>query len=390
MKGQVKKENQLKRGLSKPKFPDQRVAQSPVPLTSKMHQPKQNTNQKGETSAMDMMNKYSNDNKFREIRDIKDISNISNNSNYDLIKKRNSQKNLSDVNISSQSNIRPSTPKTKVNNYTGKQSKPGKINKKISRDTACIIIQRAFRKYHKKLKNDPKYEMMNLLKKKKMNVLKNYNINVTNANNSSYNTSNIVHAHSNNDINGVSNSTIRDEDRMTANFGKEIKKKPFSQSPIKEANDNSNKPNFNVDDYDSFLTSKNDQQKYSDKYLIPVEDKNEDLDILDIITNKDTSMKNDDMSEQDTVNVYEKIFKEIKKESTQRKSKTKSDTIVPLSAFSKVITDQEVSRDNSKILSSVYIDEKSENNSYIKDVSIAKDISISVNKDISVIDEKKK
>ena len=79
------------------------------------------------------------------------------------------------------SNIKKSTPSNskplnKRNSITSakKQIKNPKIV--LTKDQAIKIIQRAFRKYIKKVHTDPKYEYMQLLKKKKMNILKNYNI----------------------------------------------------------------------------------------------------------------------------------------------------------------------------------------------------------------------
>ena len=270
-------------------------------------------------------------------------------------------------------NNRPSTPSHNKLNYILQEEKiqskntnkikqeiTRKSKKKISKEDAAKIIQRRFKIYMIKLKNDPKYEMSNLLKKKKLSILKNYNII------QDYSISNISLEQNSKKENSIVNSkimsTTKEEEKKTANFGNIANKNNTEESRLTSLKEeiylkpNSNNKDNCIKDYESFLSidkppfdrfkfkpdhfeeKENDKKienlkksldKFTENYLTNNSKKREnssisnskieDLDILDIITNKDqTSIIKNDVSE--TVNVYEKIFKEIKKEPSSQRS----------------------------------------------------------------------
>jgi hypothetical protein len=381
-------------------------------------------------TTSEMINKFSDD-RYREIKDINNFDKNERNERRQPQLQRNSDKNLLNLNMN-----RPSTPKvkqtgsSKINNFM-KEKKGNNLHnvnrshlnkKSLTRDQAAKIIQRKFRNYLKKIRNDPKYEMANLLKKKKLSILKSYNIidsgmskedllrdEFLNSQNYAERIQNQSRDHnhvSKSPLLSNRKSTLKDEDKMTANFGKNVfhninnisseenskimSEKNFEHdSKLTSLKDDKNFQKFQnssqfkdkktivdahpepeadnfIDDYESFLSYK----KYSNEMKVEVPEENlsiisnnkdphrdnkleklkKSLDhyshistdknknysekqnitpvrveasqsqsqsaVLNISTHKDqTGITKQDIS--DTVNVYEKIFKEIKKENTQ-------------------------------------------------------------------------
>jgi len=286
----------------------------------------------------------------------------------------------SSVDVSKQ---RPGTPKyqrskfvsdsTFSDNYTSnKDSKKKNSNlksdpigrkKKIkfSKESAVIVIQRAFRIFSRNLKMNPKFEMSNLLKKKKLSILKNYKILNDDEQSSIGNfiDSDILPAYQSKYKNNLnySKSLLKEEEKVTANFfGNSLQKKESpSDSKIsihkdakesKQTTINKKKDNF-IDDYESFLSykkylgnndtnsnksNKNDnmkEEKNLEKLKISLDkftenlkkntstqpDSGHELNQFNIIpiAKDQTTISKQDIS--NTVNIYEKIFKEIKKDS---------------------------------------------------------------------------
>ena len=237
---------------------------------------------------------------------------------------------------------------------------------KFSRENAVVIIQRAFRNFLRRLRMNPKFEMSNLLKKKKLSILKNYSVfNKEQSLLGSHNASESMQFFSaeNSNTITISKSNLKQEDKGTTEFlGNISKDKKFvKESPAENKileKESFTKDNF-IDDYESFVSYKklmaneiknNALIRHNDsinsKKEIPIDDNNlqqlklsldkftdhyrknsscqsvqrekDDLksDYLEkrVNTNHEdqTSIDREDIS--DTVNIYEKIFKEIKRD----------------------------------------------------------------------------
>lgn len=259
------------------------------------------------------------------------------------------------------SNIKKSTPSNskplnKRNSITSakKQIKNPKIV--ITKDQAIKIIQRAFRKYIKKVHTDPKYEYMQLLKKKKMNILKNYNI-VENVKKSNLipkqNDEDLYYFEppvnepkqkeeidepvtSNKNEEKLQTSVAKENINEISNINNTSVNKQNNSSYLdlmnqmnKELNDDlkglSNK--FMIDDIDNDI--KNDyieEEDYKKKENEKAETNNNMKDILDDI--KESSKIKKEVEEK-SENIYEKIFREMQKSKSSAKATEKEEEISP-------------------------------------------------------------
>lgn len=382
-----------------------KASHSPIIHSSKANNIKKSVFQSQNKSEVplttsEMINKFSDD-RYREIK------NIDKNEKKQTQLQRNNEKNVNlnvinpNMNVNMNMN-RPSTPKvkqtgsSKINNFMKDKiekhnpkndnivKRSHNTNKYKTKDQAAKIIQRKFRYYLKKLRSDPKYEMANLLKKKKLSILKSYNIIDSGMSKEDLIRDQILNSqnyaerlkytgqndNSKSPLLSNRKSTLKDEDKITANFGRNafhninnissseenskiVSDKNFEHdSKLTSLKDDKNFRNSNmkikekkslissdvnyqqypepeadnfIDDYESFLSYK----KYSNE--IKVEAPEENLSVisnnkdrdnkleklkrsLDHYSQKDSGIVKQDISE--TVNVYEKIFKEIKKENT--------------------------------------------------------------------------
>ena len=259
------------------------------------------------------------------------------------------------------SNIKKSTPSNskplnKRNSITSakKQIKNPKIV--LTKDQAIKIIQRAFRKYIKKVHTDPKYEYMQLLKKKKMNILKNYNI-VENVKKSNLipkqNDEDLYYFEppvnepkqkeeidepvtSNKNEEKLQTSVAKENINEISNINNTSVNKQNNSSYLdlmnqmnKELNDDlkglSNK--FMIDDIDNDI--KNDyieEEDYKKKENEKAETNNNMKDILDDI--KESSKIKKEVEEK-SENIYEKIFREMQKSKSSAKATEKEEEISP-------------------------------------------------------------
>jgi hypothetical protein len=292
------------------------------------------------------------------------ISNVDNYKNADL-KFNNFLNKQSNVIINSSKNVINNSNYNDLSVQSAKTDKSLNINKHQKRksprftlEESVRIIQFQFRKYLKKLKSDPKYEMSNLLKKKKMNILRNYGLN--NVNNKNY-IENVTADLSGlrrieDDFNDAKETDISkrstaggkklEEDKVlsTGNFGikKSLASKDDAKNPIKEEKKIEekmvNKGNDFIEEYESFLSYKKfDEKLEGDKGLEKLKKSLENYNKINDF-NKESGLERDiDQSIQhkidisDTCNVYEKIFKEIKKEEKVGKSKVEEEHVKEIS-----------------------------------------------------------